>query len=294
MRRAYFLMHGAILLWGFTGILGKAITMNEGMIVWYRMLLTALSLALILFYKKKLVLPAWADLAKISFIGLLVSLHWVTFYGAIKASNVSVTLSCFSSVALFSSLIEPFYEKKRPSLSQVLLGILVIAGISIIFAAQQFYARGILLALISAFLGAWFTVLNRIEANRFDASFITFYEMLTGFVFLSLLLPIYFHYTGFTFEIPDLLNLIYLLLLSLFCTTLAFTISMEALKKVNAFTMNLSVNLEPIYSIVLAILIFKENKVLNTGFYAGTSIILLSVLIHTLIEFRNRKKTAVL
>src|SRR4051812_21314923 len=114
MRRAYLQMHIAILLWGFTGIFGKLITLSEAMIVWYRMLLTAMSLALILLYRRNLKFPPLKDLSRISFIGFLICIHWITFYGAIKASNVSVSLSCFSSVALFTSLIEPIYQKKRP------------------------------------------------------------------------------------------------------------------------------------------------------------------------------------
>ncbi len=294
MGRAYLKMHVAIILWGFTGILGKAITLSEGMIVWYRMLITAISLALLLLYRKKLILPSFRDLLRISFIGLLVSVHWVTFYGAIKASNVSVTLSCFSSVALFSSLLEPVYEKRRPNLSHVMLGIFVIAGISLIFSAQQFYAGGILLSLFSAFLAAWFTVLNKREADRFGASFITFYEMLTGFLVLSLILPVYLYYENQHFEIPGTMDTIYLLMLSLLCTTLAFTLSMQALQKVNAFTMNLSVNLEPVYSILLAIALFQENKMLNPGFYAGTIIILLSVVIHSFIQWRAHRRKKLL
>lgn len=292
MRKAYIQMHLAILLWGFTGIFGKAITMNEGMIVWYRLLITALTLLLLLLIQKKFVLPSGKDLLRISFIGFLVCIHWVTFYGAIKASNVSVSLSCFSTVALFSSFIEPVYEKRKPLLSEVLLGIFVIIGICIIFSAQHFYAKGIVLAIISAFLAAWFTVLNKREANRFDSTVITFYEMLTGFICLSFMLPLYMKFEQQQFEIPDAMNSLYLILLSVFCTALAFTISMEALKKINAFTMNLSVNLEPIYSIVLAIIIFHENQHLNPGFYVGTLIILLSVVIHSVHQFRNRDKTA--
>ena len=294
MGRAYFKMHVAIILWGFTGILGKAITLSEGMIVWYRMLLTAVSLALILLFRRKLTLPSFRSLLRISLIGLLVCIHWVTFYGAIKASNVSVTLSCFSSVALFSSFLEPVYEKRRPHLSHVLLGVFVIAGIVLIFSAQQLYTRGILLSLFSAFLAAWFTVLNKREAGRFDASFITFYEMLTGFLVLSLLLPIYFFYGNQHFEIPGPKDMIYLLLLSLLCTTLAFTLSMQALQKVNAFTMNLSVNLEPVYSILLAMVIFRENRTLNPGFYAGTAIILLAVVIHSFFQWRTHRRDKLL
>lgn len=292
MRKAYFQMHLAILLWGFTGIFGKAISMNETMIVWYRMIISAAALAIIVVGRKKFILPNRSDLLKIAATGIIVTLHWITFYGSIKASNVSIALACFSSIALFSAIQEPLLYGKKINISQVLLGIMVMIGIYIIFSFQKFYLKGILLSLLSAFLGSLFTVINKKFVSRIEPGVVTITELLSGFAFLSLLLPLLIK-TGFTeFQVMQGYDVVWMLLLSIFCTSFAFTISLEALKKVSVFTMNLSVNLEPVYSIVLAIILFKEDKMLNTGFYVGTLIVISSVVIHTLYQYRNSKKGA--
>src|SRR5258705_10773157 len=138
-------MHLAILLWGFTCIFGKAINMNEGMIVWYRMLISSLGLLIIILLYKKSILLSKKDILKISLVGIVVCLHWITFYGAIKISNVSITLSCFSSITLFTAVLEPLFSKKKPQWSELLLGIGVMIGIYIIFAFQEFYFWGIMI-----------------------------------------------------------------------------------------------------------------------------------------------------
>lgn len=282
-------MHTAILLWGFTGIFGKLIQLNEGMIVWYRLLISAASLALYMLWKRQSFLVSRKTLTVIFLTGIVVALHWITFYGAIKASNVSVTLACFSSIALFTAILEPVMLKLPHHPSEILLGTGVIAGIYLIFSFQTGYAAGILLSLVSAFLGSVFTIMNRSLMQHYSAGLVTFYELTAGFLFLTVLLPFYFHFTGNHFMIPDLMDTLWLFLLSVLCTTVAFTISLEALKKINAFTMNLSVNLEPIYSIILAIIIFDEGKELNTGFYAGALLIVGTIVLHTLMVFRKKR-----
>jgi drug/metabolite transporter (DMT)-like permease len=159
----------------------------------------------------------------------------------------------------------------------------------IIFSFRQVYLTGILLAVGSALLGALFTILNKRLTAKHPAGEITFYELSTGFLILTLLLPVYFGISGKTFEIPTFTDLIYLLLLGLICTSFAFTISLKALKKLDPFTLNLSVNLEPLYSILLAVIIFNESEILNSGFVAGTIIILSSVVVHTWYTLKNRK-----
>ncbi len=290
MRQAYVLMHTAILLWGFTGILGKAIQMSEGMIVWYRMLISASSLALYMMWKKQNFIINGTGLFLFTSTGICVALHWLTFYGAIKVSNVSVTLACFSSIAFFTALLEPLLLKSRHHFSEIILGLGVIAGIYLIFSFQKIYATGILLALLSALLGSLFTIANRKLMQHYPAVTVTFYELSTGFMFLTLCLPVYFYFTNSAFSIPGKMDFLWLLLLGVLCTTVAFTISLEALKKVSAFTMNLSVNLEPIYSIILALLIFQEGRELKTGFYAGTLLIIGTVILHTYLVFRYRRK----
>lgn len=289
MRKAYFQMYAAILLWGFTGIIGKLIDLSEGMLVWYRMIISAVGLLPILIQNKPR-LPRKDELLLICGIGLIVALHWVTFYGAIKASNVSVALSCFSSISLFTALLEPLSRKEMPKTSEILLGIAVIFGLYLIFSVQEFYLNGIILALVSAALAAVFTISNKKLTDRFQPEVITFYELFSGFIFLTLLLPLYFKSTGTGFEFPDLSDWIYLLLLGLVCTSFAFTLSLKALKKLDAFTMNLSVNLEPLYSIILAVILFGEDTIYHPGFMAGTIIIIGSVIVHSWYRWKKRPR----
>jgi drug/metabolite transporter (DMT)-like permease len=289
MRKAYLQMHIAIVLWGFTGIFGKAIEMNAIMIVWYRMIISALALIPFMHHHGHFKLPDKKRLAALSLTGCVVCIHWLLFYGSIKASNVSIALSCFSSVSLFSALLEPLLFKQKLNKNNALLAVLVMAGIYIIFAFQKLYAAGIVLALLSAFAGAFFTILNKKYVASDEPSAVTFVELISGYVFLSLVLPVLLPAFDYSFQWPSITDWLWLLLLSVVCTSVAFTLSLEALKKISAFTMNLSVNLEPLYSIVLAILIFKENKLLNTGFYVGAAIVISSVFVHSYLQYRERQ-----
>ena len=280
MRGAFFRMHLAIFLWGFTAILGKLILLDEGMLVWYRMLISATAMGIYLFYRKQMIAVSWPMLLRLSGIGLVITLHWITFYGAIKASNVSVAIASFSSVALFTALLEPLIRKKKFNVRELLLGSGVIGGIYIIFSVQHFYANGILLSLSSAFLAALFTILNKSMSEKVSPETMCFYELSTGFILLSFLLPLWFSINESSFAVPTVNDSIYLLVLGIVCTTFAFTISLQALQKLDAFTMNLSVNLEPVYSIVLAMLFFNEHELLGLKFYIGTLLILATVLLH--------------
>jgi drug/metabolite transporter (DMT)-like permease len=291
MRKAYLQMHISILLWGFTGIFGKAIEMNAIMIVWYRMIISAVALIPFMVKHKQFILPDKKRFASIIITGFVVCLHWLTFYASIKASNVSIALSCFASVSLFSALLEPLFYRKKINKQNIILALFVLVGIYIIFAFQQLYAMGIVLALISALLGALFTILNKIFVSNDEPAPVTFIELLSGFVFLSILLPLILPAFNVSFQIPSTIDWVWLLLLSVICTCVAFTLSLEALKKVSAFTMNLSVNLEPLYSIILAIILFKENELLNNGFYIGAVIVISSVFIHSLMQYRVRDKS---
>jgi drug/metabolite transporter (DMT)-like permease len=286
MKKAYALMHLAIFLWGFTGIFGKAIGLSEGMIVWYRLAISAVGLMPFLF-KKGLQFPGKGEILKITGVGFIVVIHWVLFYASIKASNVSIALSCFSSISLFTAILDPLFKRQRPKIAEIVLGIFVIIGLYIIFATEQVYINGILLAVASALLGALFTVLNKKLTASHEPEIITFYELASGFIVLSCLLPLYFKLTSTGFQVPTLTDTIYLLLLGLICTSFAFTISLRALKKLDAFTLNLSVNLEPLYSILLAMIIFGETTMFNSGFIAGTAIILGSVVFHAWYKYRQ-------
>lgn len=285
IKAAYFRMHLAIFLWGFTGIFGKAIDMSEGMIVWYRMAISAIGL-LPLIYTKHITIPPKNELLKIALVGTIVAFHWLLFYASIKASNVSIALSCFSSVSLFTAFLDPIFKKQKPKLPEILLGVSVIIGLYVIFAFKQIYLTGIILAVLSAFLGALFTVLNKKLTENHSAEVITFYELVVGFLVLTLFLPGYFALSNTSFELPSFTDWGYLFLLGFICTSYAFTISLRALKVLDPFTLNLSVNLEPLYSIILAFILFNEQEIRQGGFMAGTAIILSSVVLHTWYKWR--------
>jgi drug/metabolite transporter (DMT)-like permease len=279
-KRAYTYMHISILLWGLTGVLGRAISLGFEHIVWYRMLFSSLGLYVLLRYTQAFKIPPKNELRKMCVVGFLIMIHWILFYAAIKFSNVSITLSCFSSITLFTALLEPLINKKPIKAAEIIFALIIIVGIYLIFAFQQLYVWGIVLAVLSAFFGSLFTVLNKRMLNNHSAGVITFYELVAGFILLTLLLPFYLNVINAPFEWPDVTDLSLLLILSLLCTVVAFTISLMALKKLNAFTLNLAVNLEPLYSIVLAIVLLNEDEMLNKGFYIGTAVILFAVFIH--------------
>ena len=280
MRKAYLQMHLAILLWGFTAILGKLILLDEGLLVWYRMGISSISTLLFVLLSRSSLRIERYDIFNLIGISFLITLHWITFYGAIKASNVSIAISCFSSIGLFTALLNPLLTKTKLKFNELILGAGVILGIGIIFSVQQLYWKGMVLALISAFLGACFTILNKRVSEKIDPASITFYELFFGFVLLSVLLTGWFHLNESRFQLPTLSDWKYLILLAVACTTLPFTLSMHSIKKLDAFTMNLTLNLEPLYSIILAIVLFHEDKTLGFRFYLGTFVILLTVLWH--------------
>lgn len=287
MKKAYLQMHIAIFLWGFTGILGRLIELQEGLLVWYRMIITIIALFTLIKYNGEFKKISWKEFRSIGFVGALIAIHWVTFYGAIKYSNISIALSCFSSTALFTAFIEPFINKRRISKAEIFFGLVTIAGIYLIFHFQKLYATGIILALISSALCSVFTIKNKDLVSTHSPGNLLFYELLSGIAVLSLLLPFYLWAFPTNRYFPDASDWFYLAILSLVCTVFALRISYKALQKVTPFTMNLSVNLEPVYGIILAFLVFHEEKDLNAGFYAGTSLIILSVVVHSLYRFRS-------
>lgn len=289
MKKAFLQLHLSIFLAGFTGVLGKLITLNEGLLVWWRLLLTAGTMWLLFSLTKKLQRVTLKQALELSGVGLLAALHWVTFYGSIKTANVSVALVCFSSVGFFTSLTEPLLEKKPVDLKEVLLGLMVMAGISIIFHFDARYKTGIILGVLCAVFLAFVMVLLRRYLKTLNSETVLTYQLSGGFLWLSLLLPVYlFYFPGSL--LPGWSNFGWLLFLAWFCSVWAFTLTGNALKKLSAYTVNLSFNLEPLYGILLAFLLYNEQQELNFSFYAGSCLILLSVLIHTWLVWSKRKK----
>ena len=287
MKKAFIQLHIAVLLAGLTGILGKLISLNEGLLVWYRLLLTAPSLWLLALLRGQDIRIGRRDLWRIFGIGGIAALHWVAFYGSIKYSNVSVSLLCFSAIGFFTALIEPLIMRHKVDVVELLLGLLVIAGICLIFQVNPHFKTGIVIGLVSALLGSLFPVLNKRILRRVSSENVTLYELSGGFLVLTLLMPVYLWLFPAPSLLPTLSDWGWLLVLSWACTVLAFNLSMSALQKISAFTVNLSYNLEPVYGILLAFLLFREDKYLNGGFYIGFFLILLSIVLQTLRLWRR-------
>ena len=229
--KAFLQLHAAVFLAGFTGVLGRLIDLNEGWLVWYRMLLSTIILLLILlFSKKKIVIEKKYVLQCIS-IGGIIALHWLFFYGSIKYANVSIALVCFAATGSFTALLEPFLMKRRIDLIEILLGLLVLLGIYLIFHFDLQYKTGILLGVASAFFSALFPIFNKRLIQKIPVANLTLYELGGGWLILSLLLPFYFLISPAVTAIPSLKDWFWLLMLSLFCTVLAFQLSVLALKK---------------------------------------------------------------
>jgi drug/metabolite transporter (DMT)-like permease len=289
--KAYLQMHIATFLWGVTAILGRLISVTEFTLVWYRMLLVSLTLLFMpsLFNALKRI-PAKSLLYLVG-IGILLSLHWVAWYGAIKYSNASVAVSCIAAVSLFVAILEPFLLGIPFNRSNVILGIMIIPGILLINQSINLtYKFGFLLGILSAVFAAVFTILNKKYTETIAPGVITFIQMVGGWVFLSLCLPVYIHYNPDSFHWPNLKDLILLLVLSIFCTAIPYNLFLRALKESNAFTTSLINNLEPIYGILLAAIILKENKELTINFYFGTGIILLAVFLHAFYNYKSSSR----
>ena len=290
MKKAFLQLHLAVFLAGFTGILGRLITLNEGLLVWYRLLISSATMWVLFLLLKKIQKISFSDILKITGVGFIAAMHWVTFYGSIKSANVSVALVCFSSVGFFTALLEPLIFKKRIDITELLLGIVVMIGIYIIFRFDPKYKIGIIIGIISAILGSLFPILNKSLLHRVGVETLLSYELTGGFLVLTILLPFYLHYFPSNQFLPGWINLFWLLVLSWACSVWAFQLSANALKKLSAFTVNLTYNLEPVYGILLAFVVYHENKELSRWFYIGFALIGLALAIHIILLRKNEKK----
>lgn len=277
------------MLAGFTGILGKLISLSEGVLVWYRMFLTSLILLLILWIGKKLRKVSFRDFLKMAGVGLLLALHWLFFFGSIKASNVSIGVVCFSVTGFFSAIFEPLFGRRKISFRELLYSVVAVLGILLIFQFDMRYRYGIMLGVVSSALAALYTISNKKVGSLAPSSSILLYEMIGGVTFLSCLLPFYLYFSPQEYLIPNAPDFIYLLLFAIFCTICMNILQIQALKSISAFTMNLSYNLEPVYSIILAMIIFGEAKDLNLAFYAGLLLIVFSVFLQMGSVMKPRK-----
>ncbi|MEJ5053439.1 DMT family transporter [Sphingobacterium sp. MYb382] len=290
MKKSYLLLHSAVLLAGFTGVFGKLISLNEGLLSWYRVFFSALILFAILKFSKATKPISWKEKIAIGKVGLLITTHWIFFYASIKYANISIGVICFCLISFYTAIFKPLINKTKFQFSELMLSALTLLGISLIFHFDSSYQVGIILGVISSALGALYTIYNEKLVRVYESKTINFYQMVAGTITWGALMPIYLHFFPVETIIPSGTDTFYLLLLALFCTVGLYMLIAEVLRTIPAFTMNLTFNLEPIYAIILAFLFFDESKDVNTSFYIGLGLIMTSVALQTIISTRKTSK----
>ncbi|WP_281233091.1 DMT family transporter [Flavobacterium gelatinilyticum] len=287
MKKSYILLHIAVILAGFTGVFGKLISLNEGLLVWYRVFFSALVLFLILKLFKVPTLTNLKEKFTISNVGLLITIHWIFFYASIKYSNISVGVVCYCLTSLFTALFSPIINGQRFNVTELVLSMFTLAGIALIFHFDSSYQLGIILGVISSAFAALYTIYNEKLVVVYDSRVINYYQMIGGTIGLGLLMPFYLFIFPAESIIPGGRDIFYLILLASFCTVGLYVIFAEVLKKIPAFTVNLTFNLEPVYAIIMAFLFFNESKEVNLSFYIGLMFVIASVISQTIISIRK-------
>lgn len=286
------MLHLLVVIWGFTAILGAVISLPSVELVFYRTLIAAIGLLpLIWFWKKSFLLPRKTDYL-ILLVGAIIAGHWILFFLAAKIANISICLAGMATCSLWTSFLEPLFHKRKIKLFEVVLSVIAFIGIAVIFNAEFDNVLGFGLAVMSAFLAAVFSVINGKAIQRMDPYVITFYEMVGACLSIVVFFPFYIdiipaHSLNLN---PTLSDWVYLLILSLVCTVFAYSYSVLLMKRLSAFFVNLTTNLEPVYGIVLALLLFPEKEKMTSGFYLGTGLILISVLIYPILNKRYKRR----
>ena len=287
----YLLLHFIVLIWGITSILGLLISLPSLELVFYRTLLAAIGVAVLMGLRKESLRVAPIDLLKIIGVGVLISLHWIFFFWSAKVSTASVCLAGMATTSLWTSFLDPLINKKRIKPFEVALGLLVISGLLVIFQFENGYWLGLFMALAAAFLSALFSILNGRLTFRYSPYQITFYEMAAASLVALLFLPLYSYIDGTAIQWTwKGLDWFWILILAGICTVYAFSVSVELMKRLSVFSINLTINLEPVYGILLAVLIFGEKEKMTQQFYLGTGIIFISVLIYPVLNYWQKKR----
>lgn len=271
--QAVWLLHFTVFLWGFTGIFGKLIQQGTLHLVYTRTIIAALGLAAAALIMRRSLSWRTPKLGVYLLTGLIITGHWITFYGAIKISTASIAAACLSTSTVFTALMEPFWFKRRVRLYEVVLGLIVIGALLLIFGLETDNRWGIVVGVISALLSAWFNIINAVLVHKDDPVRISFYEIASVAVVMGLGLLFMGDLPPPLWELPSS-DIIYHLLLGLVCTSLSFVTGILVMRKLSAFTVMLTVNLEPVYTILIALLIWGEEERMRTGSYLGIALIL--------------------
>lgn len=283
-------LHFLVFIAGFTAILGELITIQAIPLVWYRMTIAGILMFFFLRYKRiKLSIPLNVKI-RFFLAGVVIALHWITFFAAIKTSNISITLAMFSTGAFFASLIEPLFYRRRIISYEIVFGLLIVIGVSMIVQIEGEYFYGIILGILSAFLSSLFAVMNGKFVQNYNALTISFYEFISGILFISLFL-LFDNENGFSSSFFNITfsDFIYLLILASVCTAYAFIASVYVMKHITPFSVVLTYNLEPVYGMIMAFVIFPDKEIMPVVFYIGSSLIILTVLLNAIIKYTNNK-----
>lgn len=289
-KKAIVQLHLFVFLAGLTGPIGNYIQLNGLTLVFYRMGITSLVAVSIYLLNKQKSITTFRTKLKLLGVGMLIALHWVCFYSSIKLANVSIALVCFSSIGLFTVLLEPIFTKSKFKWNELFIGLISLLGILLIFQFDMHYRLGIIVGLLSSFIAALFTIFNKKLTDNTAPQTIQTFEMLGGFVFLTLVVLLINKVQGNAFVLPTSSDWIWLLILALACTVWANYLMLSSLKHISAFTLNVTLNLEPVYGILLAFILFHEQKMLGISFYIGLALIALSVLIQMKRVIRQDKQ----
>jgi len=280
--------HFIVFIFGFTAILGSLISIDSIELVWYRMTLASIVLLLYAFIFKKKITVSKSLMFKLLFSGMIIALHWITFFKAIKVSNVSITLSILSLGAFITSILEPLFYKRKIILYEVIFGLIIVIGMSLIFNSQYQYIEGIIYALISVLLSVFFGLINGKLINKASSLVISIYELIGGVFLISLLLLFSNDFNDEFFKLSED-DFFWLLILATVCTAYAFVISVDVLKHLTPYSLMISINMEPVYGIILAIVLLNEFNNLSFDFYLGFILIFSSVLLNGIFKLKEKK-----
>ncbi len=273
------LLHVTVIIFGFTGVIGKLIETSSDLLVWWRMAIASVAIAIFAYGFGKIKKPLKENAGQYSLVGLIIAVHWITFFEAIKVSNVSVTLACMSAASLFVALLEPLFFKRKIDKFELFFGSLVVVGLLLIFSFEIEYKLGIALALISTFLASLFTTINGKLIQKDNPYRISLVEMIAGMAGITIWLAFKGKLDLAIFHLPPM-DWVWLIILGVICTAFAFVASVKVMEELTPFTVSLSINLEPIYGIFLAYLIFGSSEKMTLGFYGGTIMILLALFLN--------------
>jgi len=285
--RNYLELHFIVFLWGFTAILGKLISIPAVELVFARTFIAASALACILYFKRISFKIGPQQIIRIIGVGFLISAHWILFFASARISSVAICLAGMSTVSLWTAILEPIFTSKKIKAHEIFMSLLIMVGLYLIFRFEFNHLMGIIMAVVSAMLSSIFTIINARLVKQHRPLVISCYELAGACLATALFFPFYARYLTDTSSLNfnlTWLDGVWLLLLALVCTVYPFTSSVRLMQRISAFTVNLSVNLEPVYGIMFALFIFKDDEHMSTGFYLGAAIILFSVFSHALIE----------